>query len=243
LPHFVAKKSAVLITLTVQRISKGRRGGLASKTKTAGPKREELIDRRLTKAIAHPLRVAILVECDRAPISPVEYIRRHGGELSNVAYHFRILEKYDCLEIVREQPKRGANEHIYGVTRRALLTDEDFHQMPANIRAGFNGSIIATFADRAQESVEAGTIEPPDRNQHLTWTPLRLDKTTFDNVMEKLGEVYELLGVEQLAAKGRLDDSGDEPTYATVGLFGFPSPPPDRDHDLPDTRPLAETGE
>lgn len=214
---------------------------MASKTKAGTRKREELIDRRLAKAIGHPLRVAILVEADRAPISPIEYVRRHGGALSNVAYHFRSLEKLDCLEIVREQQKRGANEHIYGVTRRALLSDEDFHQMPANIRAGFNGSIIATFADRAQESVEAGTIEPPDRNQHLTWTPLRLDKTAFDNLMGKLGEVYELLGVEQLAAKSRLDESGDDPMYATVGMFGFPSPPPDRDHDLPDTRPLAET--
>lgn len=205
--------------------------GVAKKgTQPKGKRDGQLIDERLAKAIGHPLRVAILVECDRAPISPIEYIRRHGGGLSDVAYHFRKLEKLDCLKIVKEVPRRGANEHIYAVTKRALLTDEDFAQMPANIKGGFNTSIVKTFADRAQEAIEAGSMDRFVDHQHLTWTPLTLDKAGFDRVMEKLGEVFTFIGVEQLAAEARLGKSGEAPIHTTAGLFGFESPAPVRDH-------------
>ena len=193
------------------------------------------IDQRLTAAISHPLRVAILVECDRAPISPVEYVRRHGGNVTNVAYHFRKLEELGCLTLIGEVKRRGANEHIFAVTKRALITGTDFAQMPANIRGGFDAMIVNTFAERVIEANEAGTLENhPDH--HLAWTPLRLDKAGVDRIMDKLGELFTLLGVEQLAARERIEESGEQPIHATVALFGFESPAPERDHDLSDGR-------
>lgn len=193
------------------------------------------IDPRLAAAISHPLRVEILVECDRAPISPIEYVRRHGGNLTNVAYHFRKLEQLDCLAVIDEVKRRGANEHIFAVTRRALLTDEDFAHLPANICGGFDAMIVNTFSDRVKEAIEAETIGSQG-NQHLTWTPVQLDKEGFDRIMEALGEVFTLIGVEQLAARERIEKSGEDPIHTLVALFGFESPTPDRDHDLGDGR-------
>ncbi len=193
------------------------------------------IDQRLTAAISHPLRVAIMVECDRAPVSPVEYVRRHGGNLTNVAYHFRKLEELGCLTVIDEVKRRGANEHIFAVTKRALITGTDFAQMPANIRGGFDAMIVNTFAERVKEAIEAGTIDRhPDH--HLVWTPLQLDKAGIDRIMDKLEELFALLGVEQLAARERMEKSGEAPIHTTVALFGFESPAPERDHDLSDGR-------
>ena len=67
-------------------------------------------------------------------------------------------------------------------------------------------------------------------NKHVTWTPLKLDKEGFDRIMAMLGELYEQAGVEQLASEARLEGSGEEPIYTTLGMLGFESPAPDRDH-------------
>lgn len=202
-------------------------------SKPAGPKKRkrQYIDPRLAAAISHSLRVEILIECSRAPISPVEFFRRHGGTLTTVAYHFRRLKELDCLTVVDEVPRRGAHEHIYALTRRALLTDDDFAMLPPNIRGGFEAMIFAPFAERVEEAFQAQTLDRQP-NHHLTWSPLRLDKEGFDRIMEKLGDVFEYLSVEQVAANERLARSGEQPIHTTLAMFGFESPAPDRDHTL-----------
>ncbi len=203
-----------------------------SKTKPAkGKVKRQYIDQRLAAAIGHPIRVEVLIEAVRAPISPIEFTRRYGHSLTTVAYHFRRLRELDCLIVVDEVQRRGAHERIHALTRYPLLTDDDFALMPAIIRAGFTESIFSAFAGRVEDALAAQTIERQP-NHHLTWTPLRLDKLGFDRVMEKLGDVLEFLSAEQLAACERMKESGGETLYATVGLFGFESPPADRDHDL-----------
>lgn len=195
--------------------------------------RRPLVDPRLAKAIAHPLRVEILVEVQKAPMSPTEYADRFGCPLSTVAYHFRQLAKLDCLVIADTQQRRGATEHFYALSKRALFDEEGFAALPGPLRGGFDASIFATFMDQGQQALEADTIDSQD-NKHLTWQTLRLDKEGFDNLMDRLMEVFEAAGVEQLASETRLEKSGETPLYTTLGMFGFEAPAPERDHDLGD---------
>lgn len=76
-------------------------------------KGKQTMDRRLTKAIAHPLRLQILASANRRTISPSEYSEEMGASLSTVSYHFRKLADLGFLELVEEIPKRGAREHRY----------------------------------------------------------------------------------------------------------------------------------
>ncbi len=202
-----------------------------AKVKVNSEPMRELVDRRLARAISHPLRVEIMVEALQAPISPNEYVERRGGVLSNTAYHFRQLEKLGCLAVVDEVKRRGAVEHFYEITKRALLSDEDFARMPAPLRGGFNASIFSTFMQRGQEAIESDTMDSRE-NKHLTWTPVKLDRAGFDRIMGMMGEVYAALGVEQMASADRMEESGDHPIYTTVGLFGFESPEPKRRHQV-----------
>lgn len=174
-----------------------------------------------------------MVEMAKAPISPSEYANLAGARLTDVAYHFRALWKNDCIEIVDEQPVRGAMEHFYRVTKRALLSDDDFAQLPAPLSGGFNASILSTFMEQGQAALEAETMEA-QKNKHLTWQTLKLDKQGFDELMNQLMKVYKRAGVEQLASETRLEKSGEEPIYTTLGMFGFESPRPVRKHDLSD---------
>ncbi len=77
------------------------------------------MDRRLTKAIAHPLRLQILALANQRTISPSEYSEEMGASLSTVSYHFRKLADLGFLELVEEIPKRGSREHRYRGRRPA----------------------------------------------------------------------------------------------------------------------------
>lgn len=202
------------------------------KGKKRRPERRALVDPRLAKAIGHPLRVEIMVEVAKAPMSPTEYVHQFGGGgLTTVAYHFRELAKLDCLVVVDTKQRRGATEHFYEVAKRALLNDHDFAALPAPLRGGFDASVFSTFMQQGQQALEADTIDS-QKNKHITWQTLRLSKEGFDNLMDRLMEVYEQAGVEQLASEASLEKSGETPIYTTLGMFGFESPAPERNHDL-----------
>jgi DNA-binding transcriptional ArsR family regulator len=192
---------------------------------------DELIDPRLARAISHPLRVQIMVELYRAPMSPAEYATKFGGSLENVAYHFRVLMGCDCVEVVAKRKSRGATEHFYGSTRRALFSAEEFSQLPMAVRGGISAATLSAFMDQAAEALLTNKLDS-HANRHLTWQRRRLDEEGFTRVMERLDSVFEWVPVEEAAAVERMKKSGEDPLITTIGLFGFECPEPDRGHDL-----------
>lgn len=201
---------------------------MARELKVSG---ESLIDSRLAKAIGHPLRVEIMVEVDRAPMSPNEFADRTGAPLSTAAYHFRVLAECECLTMIDEIQRRGATEHFYEATTRALFSAESFSQLPAPLRGGISAATLTCFMRRAQEALEADTFDSHD-SRHLTWMPIKLDEEGFAEVMGLLDDLYTAVGVAQLAATDRLAKSGDTPIHTTIGLAGFESPAPKRKHQV-----------
>jgi hypothetical protein len=191
----------------------------------------QLIDSRMLVAIGHPLRIEIMVEVDRAPMSPAEFAVLTGGDLSKIAYHFRILRECGCLVEVATRQRRGATEHIYEVTQRALFDPETFSELPAPLRGGISAATLTTFMERAAESIEGDTLDSRESRQ-LAWAPLKLDEEGFDKVMGMIEELFEKFHEEHLAAGERLAESEEQPIYTTVGLAGFESPPPKRAHEL-----------
>lgn len=71
--------------------------------------------RSLATRNSHPLRVRILEmlrdECRL--ISPIHVSRTIGGDVNLIAYHFRVLADQGWIELVKEEPRRGATEHFY----------------------------------------------------------------------------------------------------------------------------------
>ena len=72
-----------------------------------------LVDPRLAKALAHPLRARILVVLNERVASPNEIAQMLGEALPNVSYHVRTLSDLDCIALVRTAQRRGAIEHYY----------------------------------------------------------------------------------------------------------------------------------
>ena len=187
----------------------------------------QIVDPRIAKALSHPLRVQILAALSHRSISPVEFSREFDQPLSDVAYHFRKLEKLECAEIVRTAPVRGSTQHFYRGTTRPLLGDEASRRLPESIRGGISGMIFQTLIERFAQAVEAGTFDArPDR--HFTWTPSTLDGEGWDE-MVSLFEQTLIEGNEiGVRAAERMAASGEGGFNVTFSLACFESPPEEK---------------
>lgn len=191
-------------------------------------KAPEIINQQLAKALAHPARIKILVELNKRVMSPNEFSREFGGSLTKLAYHFRKLEELGCLEVVKEVPRRGAIEHYYEGTRRALFDDSDWQGLPEAVKNSVTGTTFQTYLERVAQAMTAGTMDARE-DRHFSWTALILDQQAWDELIEGLDSLFAKALDLQVEAGLRMAESGEESITATVGLAGFESPRSDGD--------------
>jgi len=182
----------------------------------------EGITQQLAKALAHPLRVRILTELHKGISSPNQLAQTLGEPLGNVSYHVKTLLEYDCVELVKTEPRRGAVEHFYRATERPFLNDAEWAKLPASARKGISGAILESIGEDVTKSMVAGTIEKRT-DPHLSRTPLLLDEQAWDELTALLEETLnKAIGIGEQAAT-RLAD-GSEPIPTTLGILHFETP-------------------
>ncbi len=96
-------------------------------------------DPTLAKIAAHPMRLSILRAIARhGEASPSTIADELEERLGNVSYHVRTLFDRGMLELRRTEPRRGAVEHFYAVTKKAAaLLPDDGHRVEITFEAGF----------------------------------------------------------------------------------------------------------
>ncbi|HXV04556.1 MAG TPA: helix-turn-helix domain-containing protein [Solirubrobacterales bacterium] len=190
------------------------------KTKSAGKRGLNL---GLVKALAHELRVEILAILNERMASPNELAKELNEGLSQVSYHVKVLRDYNCIELVKTEPRRGAVEHYYRASSRAFLTDRDWPQIPDTIRVGMSADLFQAVIDDAIAAMEEGKFdERTDR--HLSWTPLILDEQGWADMRKTLDESLErVLEIHAESAK-RLGKTGEQGFPASVSMLGYEVP-------------------
>ncbi|HET9675976.1 MAG TPA: helix-turn-helix domain-containing protein [Solirubrobacterales bacterium] len=76
---------------------------------------------RILKGLAHPIRLELLGILGQRDMSPARFARLRGEPVSNVTYHFRVLERSGLIELVQTRPVGGSIEHIYRQLRRVFV--------------------------------------------------------------------------------------------------------------------------
>jgi DNA-binding transcriptional ArsR family regulator len=186
-------------------------------------KKKDGVEQIVAKAFAHPLRVQILIILNEKVASPNMLAQQLDESLNLVAYHVRVLEKYDCIELVDTKQRRGATEHFYRATRRQLLTDDQWAQMPASLRPGMATAVLKSIFEDIEAASKSGTLEEVD-DVHISRVPMVLDKQGWDDVSGLLKGTYDQLMEIQTASSERVVASKDETTIAKVHLLHFKSP-------------------
>src|SRR4051812_41474665 len=94
----------------------------------------ETAEARIAKALSHPLRARILQRLGERVASPGELAAELGAPLGVVSYHVRMLRDYECVELVRTEPRRGALQHFYRARARPSLGADQWRGLPAGVR-------------------------------------------------------------------------------------------------------------
>ena len=188
--------------------------------------KKEGVEQVVAKAFAHPLRVQILIILNEKVASPNMLAQQLDQSLNLVAYHVRVLEKYDCIELVDTKQRRGATEHFYRATRRQFLTDSEWARLPKSLRPGLSGAMLKSAFDDVEEALDKSTFDELE-DRHLSRTPMVVDKKGWEDAAELLASTLDRLIEIQSESTARLGDSGEEGMHSKALILHFKSPTPD----------------
>jgi DNA-binding transcriptional ArsR family regulator len=181
----------------------------------------EIIDQRLVRALAHPLRIRILDLLSDRVASPNVLAGELESELSDVAYHTRALDRLGCLDLVDTAPRRGAVEHFYKAAPDSFIGDRTWRKVPRTVRGGVSAATLQTFLDKAVDALEAGTLDAREETI-FRWMPLQLDQQGWREVVVVFEQATNLILAAHLRSQDRLSESGGRGGISTVvGMASF----------------------
>ncbi|HET9184693.1 MAG TPA: helix-turn-helix domain-containing protein [Solirubrobacterales bacterium] len=177
----------------------------------------------LVKALNHPVRVKALTILTERTASPTEISDQIGVPLSHVSNHVRVLDELGLIEIVGEEPVRGAVKHFYKAVERPLLDTAEWEQLSPHVRTAVSAYALETVMKDAAKSLGAGLFDAREE-RHLTRTPLLLDEKGWQKVNAILTDALGSVLDEQAASAARMNDSEEEgiPVIAAIACFEVP---------------------
>src|SRR3954447_9506977 len=172
-----------------------------SRTRPAG----ETSEARIAKALAHPLRARILQRLGERVASPADLAVELGAPLGVVSYHVRMLRDYECVELLRTEPRRGALQHFYRATARPHLDEQQWRTLPPGLRRELAGETLMQVIDDLGEAADAGMLDDPE--PMVTRTPLQLDERGWRKLNRLLARTHEqALAIASESSARRTDE-------------------------------------
>lgn len=180
-----------------------------------------LVDRRLTKALAHPTRVHILSILNEGSSSPSKIAKRLDNvSLNLTSHHIKVLRDLGCIELVREVTHGGRTEHIYRATKRQFFTAEEWEGVEPHARQPITVSILRLISEDVGRSLLSGKFdEPPDN--HLSRSPLDVDQEGWREIVSILERTLEEVLEVNVRSAERARLSGEDLMKVRVVMMQF----------------------
>src|SRR3954470_5437374 len=182
--------------------------------------RDQIIDPRLIKVLAHPLLVRILAILEQRVASPSEIAGELEASLGVVSYHVRRLEALGLIKLVRKTPRRGAVEHYYRADAQHHIPDEAWAQVPDIVRQAMAGATLGEISARVNAAAAEGGFSHDDA--HLSLTKMALDEQGWQAISKELAKLLERVDRIQAECHERLrkdDHAGERHAMVSMMLF------------------------
>src|SRR4051812_16912554 len=179
----------------------------------------ETSEARIAKALAHPLRARILQRLGERVASPGDLAVELDAPLGVVSYHVRMLRDYDCVELVRTEPRRGALQHFYRATARPTLDEDQWRTLPAGLRKELAGETLQELVDDLAAASDGGRLEDPDLT--VNRTPLELDERAFKKLNKLLARTHEQALAIAAESAGRAESAPDGVFPTELAILHF----------------------
>lgn len=151
---------------------------------------------KLIAAVSHPIRQRAMTILAARVASPSEIAQEINLESNldlspgHVSYHVRALEKAGLVELVKTAPVRGATEHFYRGTQRAMLYTPDWEKLPLSERQQWSERAWSIVIHDAARALDAGTFDSR-ADRFFTHTPLNLDEEGWRALAEMQDEMLQ----------------------------------------------------
>jgi DNA-binding transcriptional ArsR family regulator len=162
---------------------------------------------QVAKAMSSPLRLRMLAALNERVASPKQLADDLGESLPKLCYHVKVLRDLGCIELVDTRRRRGATEHFYRATTRAMIDSEASDVLPLPARQAISSTILQVAFGQAHEAIAAGTFDART-DRHLSQVDLTLTETGWRTVNMLLDEVLE----RALALQAKALAPGVEPS-------------------------------
>jgi DNA-binding transcriptional ArsR family regulator len=180
-------------------------------------------DRRLIKAIGHPVREHILAVLNERIASAREIGAEIGADVSSFYHHIEELERLECIERVETKRRRGAYEHFFRARSTLFFDDAAWQQLPNTVKDDQTASILQLLLNDVVGALKEETFNARD-DRHVSWMPGFFDVQGWNEAVELLSEAVERLGAIQQGAASRLAKAGERGIPATMALLAFETP-------------------
>jgi DNA-binding transcriptional ArsR family regulator len=180
------------------------------------------IDRRLIKALGHPVREHLLAVLNERVASAREIGEELGADVSSFYHHIEQLEQLGCIERVESRQRRGATEHFFRAKKTLFFDDEAWRRLPASLKTDLATGTLQGLFDDVVQALKVGTLDARDE-RHVSWTPGVFDAQGWEAVTKLMDQTLVRLGAIQEAAAERLT-RGAAPINATMSMLAFETP-------------------
>jgi DNA-binding transcriptional ArsR family regulator len=181
----------------------------------------EGIDPRLMHALSHPLRVRILSILGERVASPLEMAAELDEPLGNVSYHVTVLRDSDCIDEVRNEPRRGAVEHYFKANPRSSLGSISWDTLPPVVRQSLAAASFDTLVPQVVDALRAETFRHRDKSSFY-WQPLSLDEPGWKEIAEIIEDVDARIKAVAKKSRRRLKAQDGFSVIAVVGALEIP---------------------
>jgi hypothetical protein len=188
-----------------------------------GGELKTFFDRRLIKALGHPVREHLFAVFNERIASAREIGEELGADVSSFYHHIELLEELECIERVASRRKRGASEHFFKAKRTVFLDDAAWRRIPPTLRSDLAGSFIQEMFNEAAAAVESGTFSSFD--EHGSWLPAHFDRRGWREMIALLDEMLvRRIAIQEESAR-RLASGDEKPIAATIATLAFETSP------------------
>jgi DNA-binding transcriptional ArsR family regulator len=168
--------------------------------------------------MAHPLRVEILAILNDRMASPNQLKKELEEGLSQVSYHVKVLRDYDMIELVKEEPVRGAVEHFYRANTKVFIPSGVLKLLPKTAQRGVWGDVMADIEQDVAAALDTGVFDQrPDFV--VGRDPRVLDGQGREDAEELAAEFFERYAeIEAETVNRRANGEGDGKLISTSAV-------------------------
>jgi DNA-binding transcriptional ArsR family regulator len=195
----------------------------STKDAIAGGKLKRFMDRRLIKAVSHPLREHVLAVLNERVASTSEIGREIDLEVPAFYHHVEVLEDLGCIERVESRRRRGAEEHFFRAKAAMVIDDGAWRKIPASVRSDLMVSHVQSILDDVVRALHRGVFAA-GAGTHVTWLPGVFDKRGWRECMALMNETLARMLEIQRQSRERIAVTGEPGISATIALMGFGAP-------------------